>query len=169
MYVAIKDDKIIAISEKKEIIIHTEDGDIIQDITGEALFPCLDFDEVIEDTEHTVNDYTLYNNEYLLNTDEKVIELQNTEKSNQVRSIRSQYMSDTLARCDRYEKQKAIGLDTTESEDTYRNYLLYWQYLRDVPQLENFPNIEVLTFDKWKEPNSSDIVLTEKETESEVI
>ena len=91
------------------------------------------------------------------------------EKSNQVRSIRSQYMSDTLARCDRYEKQKAIGLDTTESEDTYRNYLLYLQYLRDVPQSADFPNIEVLTFDEWKETNSSDIVLTEKETESEVI
>ena len=91
------------------------------------------------------------------------------EKSNQVKSIRNQYLSDTLARCDRYEKQKAIGLDTTESEDTYRNYLLYLQYLRDVPQSENFPNIEVLTFDEWKEPNSSDIVLTEKETESGVI
>ena len=87
MYKAIKDNKIIAISEKKEVIIHTEDGDIIQDITGEALFPCLDFDEVIEDTEHTVNDYTLYNNEYLLNTDEKVIELQNTEKSNSLNGL----------------------------------------------------------------------------------
>ena len=62
MYKALKDNKIIAISEKKEIIIHTEDGDIIQDITGEALFPCLVFDKVIEDTEYTVNDYTLYNN-----------------------------------------------------------------------------------------------------------
>ena len=91
------------------------------------------------------------------------------EKSNQVRSIRSQYMSDTLARCDRYEKQKAIGLDTTESEDTYRNYLLYLQYLRDVPQQLEFPNVEVLTYDKWKEINSSNIVLTEIETESEVI
>ena len=156
MYVAIKDNKIIAISEKKETIIHTEDGDTIQDITGEALFPCLVFDEVIEDFKHTVNDYTLYDDEYLLNTDEKVIEQQKIEKSNQIRSIRSQYMSDTLARCDRYEKQKAIGLDTTESEDTYRNYLLYLQYLRDVPQQIEFPNIEVLTFDKWKESNSSE-------------
>lgn len=85
----------------------------------------------------------------------------------------SHYLSDTLARCDRYEKQKAIGLDTTESEDTYRNYLLYLQYLRDVPQSVDFPNVEVLTFDEWKDTNSSDIVLTkketEKETESEVI
>ena len=167
MFKAIKDNKIIAISEKKEVIIHTEDGDIIQEVTGEALFPCLIFDEVIEDIEHTVDDYTLYDDEYLLNTDEKVIEQQNIEKSNQVKSIRNQYLSDTLARCDRYEKQKAIGLDTTESEDTYRNYLLYLQYLRDVPQSADFPNVEVLTFDEWKEPNSSDIVLTE--TESEVI
>ena len=91
------------------------------------------------------------------------------EKANQVRSIRSQYMSDILSRCDRNEKQKAIGLDTTESEDTYRNYLLYLQYLRDIPQQLEFPNVEVLTFDKWKETSSSDIVLTEKETESEVI
>lgn len=149
MYKAIKDNKIIAISEKKEVIIHTEDGDTIQEITGEALFPCLVFDEVIEDTEHTVDDYALYGDEYLLNTDEKVIEAQNIEKSNQVKSIRNQYLSDTLARCDRYEKQKAIGLDTTESEDTYRSYLLYLQYLRDVPQAKNFPDIEVLTFDEW--------------------
>ena len=169
MYVAIKKNKIIAISEKKEIIIHTEDGDTIQEITGAALFPCLVFDEVIEDFKHTVDDYTLYDDEYLLNTDEKVIEQQKIEKSNQVKSIRNQYMSDTLARCDRYEKQKAIGLDTTESEDTYRNYLLYLQYLRDIPQQLEFPNIEVLTFDEWKETNSSDIVLTETETESEVI
>ena len=147
MYVAIKDDKIIA---------HNETGD----------FPCLVYDEIKE-----IDDVTLVqvDGEFFPDTDEKVIEQQNIEKSNQVKSIRNQYLSDTLARCDRYEKQKAIGLDTTESEDTYRNYLLYLQYLRDVPQSADFPNVEVLTFDEWKEPNSSDIILTEKETESEVI
>ena len=91
------------------------------------------------------------------------------QNANRIRSIRSEYMAETLNKVERYETQKVIGLDTTESEDTYRNYLLYLQYLRDIPQSENFPNIEVLTFDEWKEPNSSDIVLTEKETESEVI
>ena len=89
------------------------------------------------------------------------------QNANRIRSIRSEYMAETLNKVERYEKQKAIGLDTTESEDTYRNYLLYLQYLRDVPQQLEFPNIEVLTFDEWKEPNSSDIVLTE--TESGVI
>ncbi len=127
MYVAIEDNKIIAYNE-----------------TGE--FPCMVYDEIKE-----IDDVTLVqvDGEFLPDTDEKVIELQNIEKSNQVKSIRNQYLSDTLARCDRYEKQKAIGLDTTESEDTYRSYLLYLQYLRDVPQQLEFPNIEVLTFDKW--------------------
>lgn len=127
MFVAIKDNKIIA---------HNETGE----------FPCLVYDEIKE-----IDDVTLVqvDGEFLPDTDEKVIEQQNIEKSNQVKSIRNQYMSDTLARCDRYEKQKSGLLPTTESEDTYRNYLLYLQYLRDVPQSADFPNIEVLTFDEW--------------------
>ena len=71
------------------------------------------------------------------------------QNANRVRSIRGEYMAETLNKVERYETQKAIGLDTTESEDTYRNYLLYLQYLRDVPQSADFPNIEVLTFDEW--------------------
>lgn len=91
------------------------------------------------------------------------------QNANRVRSIRSEYMAETLNKVERYETQKAAGIETTDSAETYRNYLLYLQYLRDVPQSVNFPNIEVLTFDKWKETNSLDIVLTEIETESEVI
>ena len=87
------------------------------------------------------------------------------QNANRVRSIRSEYMAETLNKVERYETQKAIGLDTTESEDTYRNYLLYLQYLRDIPQSADFPNIEVLTFDEWIETNSSDIVLTKTEKE----
>ena len=71
------------------------------------------------------------------------------ENANRVRSIRDEYMAETLNKVERYETQKAIGLDTTESEDTYRNYLLYLQYLRDIPQSVNFPNEDVLTFDEW--------------------
>ena len=91
------------------------------------------------------------------------------QNANRVRSIRGEYMAETLNKVERYETQKAAGIETTDSAETYLNYLLYLQYLRDVPQSENFPNIEVLTFDEWKETNSSDNVLTEKETESEVI
>lgn len=69
MFKAIKDNKIIAIAEKKEVIIHKEDGDVIQEITGEELFPCLVFDEVVEDTEHTIDEYTHYEDEFILITD----------------------------------------------------------------------------------------------------
>lgn len=91
------------------------------------------------------------------------------QNANRVRSIRGEYMAETLNKVERYETQKAAEIETTDSAETYRNYLLYLQYLRDVPQSADFPNVEVLTFDKWKEQNSSDVVLTEIETESEVI
>lgn len=52
MYKAIKDNKIIAINE-----------------TGE--FPCLVYDEVIEDTEHQVSDYKHYDGEFMLHNIEK--------------------------------------------------------------------------------------------------
>ena len=49
------------------------------------------------------------------------------QNANRVRSTRSEYMAETLNKVERNKKQKAIGLDTTESDDTYRNYLLYLQ------------------------------------------
>lgn len=73
------------------------------------------------------------------------------QKANAVRSIRSEYMSDTLNRVDRYERQAAIGVETTDSHDDYLKMLNYLEYLRNVPQSVDFPNIEVLTFDKWVE------------------
>ena len=128
MFVAIKDDKII-------------------DYNKTGNFPLLNYDRI----EEVNDDITLVqvDGEFLLDTDEKVIEQQNIEKSNQVKSIRNQYLSDILARCDRYEKQKSGLLPTTDTYDTYLNLLKYLQYLRDVPQQLEFPNVEVLTFDKW--------------------
>lgn len=52
MYKAIKDNKIIAINE-----------------TGN--FPCLVYDEVIEDTEHQLSDYKHYDGEFTLRNIEK--------------------------------------------------------------------------------------------------
>jgi hypothetical protein len=52
MFKALKDNKIIAINE-----------------TGE--FPCLVYDEVIEDTEHQVSDYKHYDGEFTLHNIEK--------------------------------------------------------------------------------------------------
>ena len=135
MYKAIKDNKIIAISEKKETIIYTEDGDIIQDITGKALFPCLDFDEVIEDTEHTVNDYTLYNDEFLLNLDEKVIEQQKT----QIRSKRDSLLQKT---------DKFMISDYPITEDERQKIKSYREYLRDYTLIENWWQQEPNTFEE---------------------
>lgn len=73
------------------------------------------------------------------------------QNANRVRSIRGEYMAETLNKVERYETQKAAEIETTDSAETYRNYLLYLQYLRDVPQSADFPNVEVLTFDKWVE------------------
>lgn len=47
MYKAIKDNKIIAINEENK-------------------FPCLVYDNIVEDTEHTVDDYEQYNGEFIL-------------------------------------------------------------------------------------------------------
>lgn len=52
MFKAIYQDKIIAINE-----------------TGD--FPCLVYDEIIEDTEHTVDDYKCYGEEFTLHNIEK--------------------------------------------------------------------------------------------------
>ena len=73
------------------------------------------------------------------------------ENANKIRSIRSEYMAKTLNEVERYETQKAAGIETTDSEETYKEYLIYLQYLRDVPQSEDFPDVEVLTFDEWIE------------------
>ena len=82
---------------------------------------------------------------------EKIPEPTVEEKSNQVKSIRNQYMSEILNKTERYQMQKAAGIETTDSEETYKNYLLYLQYLRDVPQDKDFPNVEVLTFEAWSD------------------
>ena len=76
-------------------------------------------------------------------------EILTQEKANTIRSIRSQYMAEILNKVERYETQKAAEIKTTDSAETYRNYLLYLQYLRDIPQSKEFPNIEVLSFDEW--------------------
>ena len=82
---------------------------------------------------------------------EKIPEPTVEEKSNQVKSIRNQYMSEVLNKTERYQTQKEAGIESTDSEETYKNYLIYLQYLRDVPQDKDFPNVEVLTFEAWSD------------------
>lgn len=136
MYIAIKDNKIIAHNETGEFPLMNYDR--IEEVNDDVTLV-----EVIDEKS------SLPEGEYLPDTDEKVIEFQKAKKSNQVKSIRNQYLSEILNKTERYETQKAAGIETTDSTETYRNYLLYLQYLRDVPQQLEFPNVEVLTFDEW--------------------
>lgn len=110
MYKAIKDNKIIAINEVNR-------------------FPCLVCDSIIEDTEHTVNDYEEYNCEYVLKADYP-IEARN-EQIRQQRQARYIAESDPL-RLD-YDEALARGQDNAEelkeqwleSKDKIREELPY--------------------------------------------
>lgn len=129
MFKAIKDGKVIAISEKKEIIVHTEDGDVVQEVVGEDLFPCMVFDEVVEDAEHTCEDYEQVNEEYLLKQDVP-IDYQN-EQIRQQRQARYEAESDPI-RLD-YDEALARGEESAEqlkqewltSKDKIREELPY--------------------------------------------
>lgn len=69
MFKAIKDDKIIAICEKKEVKVTYDNVSKTISFNPKDNFPCLVFDEVVEDTEHTVDEYEQYNGEFLLKSD----------------------------------------------------------------------------------------------------
>jgi len=72
MYKAIKDNKIIAISDT------------------DYEFPCLVKDVVVEDTEHTVDDYDQYNGEYLLKS-----EIPNPTHEEQSKKREAAYIAET--------------------------------------------------------------------------
>lgn len=110
MYKALKNSKIIAINN-----------------TGD--FPCLVCDSVVEDTEHTSEDYEQCNGEYLLKQDVP-LDYQN-EQIRQQRQARYEVESDTL-RLD-YDEALARGQDNAEelkqewlaSKDKIREELPY--------------------------------------------
>ncbi len=52
---------------------------------------------------------------------------------------------------DRYREEQDLGIKTTDSEEEYRSYLEYRQYLRDLPQMQGFPNINIKTYEQYKE------------------
>lgn len=93
MYKAMKDNKIIAISDT------------------DSEFPCLVKDEVVEDTEHTVDDYVEYEGEYILKEDYP-IDARN-EEIRQQRQARYVVESDPL-RLD-YDEALARGQDNAEA------------------------------------------------------
>ena len=117
MYKAIKENKIIAVNDSGE-------------------FPCLVYDEVVEDNQHEVADFVMVESEFVLKTDEKAIE----QQKEQVREVRNQYLEET---------DKFIIADFPILEEERVRYRNYRQYLREIPEQPEFPNIEVLTFEEW--------------------
>lgn len=118
MFKALKDNKIIAINE-----------------TG--VFPCLVFDSVEEDTEHTVDDYVQVDGEYVLTSSDQAIEQRKVD----VRAVRNQYLVDT---------DKFMITDFPISKEEKANYKSYRQYLRDYTEQESWWETNPKTFEEWE-------------------
>lgn len=83
---------------------------------------------------------------YIRAVPEPSIEQLSAEK----RAERDEAINAIIWRVQRYEQQKLLGIPTTDTEDTYINTLEYIQYLRDIPTSEEFPQVEILTFEGWE-------------------
>lgn len=83
--------------------------------------------------------------------EEVINEAEEAEKQKgYIRYQRDKMITSIEWRIRRYEQQKYLGLDTIDTEEEYLNILAYIQYLRDIPQSENFPDVEVKTYEEWK-------------------
>ena len=101
MYKAIKDEKIIAISDT------------------DSIFCCLDKDEIIEDTEHTVDDYGQYNGEYLLLAD-----IPAPSKEEQQKKRHEAYVKEVDGLHAQKMRHEILGDWTEEDETEYREKVI---------------------------------------------
>jgi len=122
MYKAIKENKIIAVNDSGK-------------------FPCLIFDEIMEDSEHEVTDYVMVGSEFVLSDDEKAIEL----KKEQVREVREQYFADYV---DWYQSKPLLWEEITEEEKA--DVAGYRQYLKDYTSGESWWEQNPMDFETWK-------------------
>ena len=125
MFKAIKDNKIIAINDS---------GD----------FPCLVYDKVEEDSDHHLSDYVHCDGEFVLTTSDPAIEQYKAQK----RAERDAKIETYEWRLSRYERQKAINVETTDTEDTYLDLCQYIQYLRDITKQDKWWELELKEFEE---------------------
>ena len=118
MFKALKENKIIAVNDSGK-------------------FPCLVYDEVVEDNQHQVADFVMVESEFVLKTDEKAIE----QQKEQVREVRNGYLQAT----DLY-----MIADFPITEEERNQYKAYRQYLRDYTLGENWWEENPLTFEDWQ-------------------
>ena len=125
MFKALKDDKIIAINDSGE-------------------FPCLVYDSIEEDTEHTVADYIQVNGEYVLASSNEAIE----QKKVDVRSVRNQYLKQT-------DEFMIVDYPITSTQKS--KYKQYRAYLRDYPDSsEDWFEHEPMSFNEWAASKTTD-------------
>ena len=106
MFKAIKDNKIIAISDT------------------DSAFPCLVCDSIANEPDHTTADYVQVNGEYVLTSSYEAIEQNKAE----VRAVRNQYLEQT----DKYMiTDYPITDDERELYKQYREYLRTYPECRD--------------------------------------
>ena len=82
-------------------------------------------------------------------------EVKISRQQSQVRQVRDDYIEQCQNRVDRYRNQKDAGLDTTDSEDTFKHLLEYLEFLRNYPQQSNWWESYPSTFDAWEQENHS--------------
>ena len=96
MYLAIKDNKIIAINDSGK-------------------FPCLVHDRVEEDTEHQLSDYIHCDGQFVLTVSDEAIE----QRKEEVRAVRNQYLEQT-------DKFLLVDYPITSTQKTkYKQYRAY--------------------------------------------
>ena len=61
------------------------------------------------------------------------------EKEAEARAERDRRIDAIRWRIERYQTQEAAGLETTDTEENYKEILLYVQALRDIPKQAGFP------------------------------
>lgn len=71
------------------------------------------------------------------------------QRANEKRKFRDWAIKEIEWRPQRYEQQKKLGMETSDSEETYNNLIAYIQYLRDLPTVPGFAEMEIPTFEDY--------------------
>ena len=72
------------------------------------------------------------------------------EKATDLRAQRDDLLSSLDWIIARYNEQKTLGVETTDSEQDFIDLLQYKQYLRDITKDPTFPDIQIKTFEEFK-------------------
>lgn len=130
MFKAIKDNKIIAISDT------------------DSSFPCLVCDAIANEPDHTTADYVQINGEYVLTSSAEAIE----QKKAEVRAVRNQYLETYV---DDRAKSPFMWNEVPEEEKALIGE--YRKYLMNYPETEGWYENPPLNFEEWIASSESSI------------